>query len=244
MITPEAIDALYPSAKPSTAAAEPDEPVTSERAKTLYPAAKDAARMPSTAEVAIKIQQDIGLLPKPPATPAAKPAAAAKPEVVPPGEAKVQPPRTMDDVAEQLYPQPVKGFEDIQFNTPPPSDPVSYAKAMSLPAEYVFEDTAEVETVQRQLLDAGIGIPAAEAAFQMYVAAATHTPVTITQEAAIAELKAEWGDKYDTKIAAVNRLVGECPAIIPYLDRYRLGDDPRMLRLLAAASERRQKGRK
>lgn len=71
----------------------------------------------------------------------------------------------------------------------------------------------------------------------------------VSQEAGMAELKALWGDRYDAQIAAAQALIRKAaeknPSVIEFLNRTKLGNDPKFIRKAAArAAAEARKGRR
>lgn len=180
------------------------------------------------------------------AAPVATPVAPAEP-VTPPGPAPV---RTADAMAEALEeraaalyaPAPTRGLVD--WNEPP-----------AQPAEYQFQappgvlDTSDagraaLDRLRQGLAEAGAGRTLAKELFSDAVRAQQEGRRPMSRDAAEAELRQQFGARYEAKVAAardlVQRAARRCPEIVPFLERTGLGNSPEFVRKLAAVAGRRR----
>lgn len=224
--------ALYPSAKAVTAEPAESGASASDTAAKLYdntppsnpPAAKPPA--PSTQQTA---------------RPATEAPMAAKPEASPPSGPSAA--------------------ADLLFNDDPPTeDHVDWNEAGAATAAELGLDwtphngngpvSAEVQAerdgFEAACIAAGAGPTFAKEVMASAAAASKESYQPATQDAAMTELQALWGDRTGEKVNSARELIQKAaavnPAIIDYLERTGLGNDPKFIRQMAAraAAQTRQ----
>lgn len=172
-----------------------------------------------------------------------------EPRTSPPGHAASAPevhaatePSTIKSApnAETLYPEkpPTRGFVDFAEL---PAKPGSIRLDTSLiKTEVDMTDQGERERADlvAAFEHAGAGQSLAQELYLDAVGANKSTYRQASPESAMAELKALWGDRYDAKVAAARELVRKAaeknPEITEFLNRTKLGNDPKFIRKLAA----------
>lgn len=105
------------------------------------------------------------------------------------------------------------------------------------------EAAAERSEVREVLSAIGVSRTEVESIWQAALASAAPAYKPMTQEAATATLRAEWGTSYARNIASAHAAVAlaaqRSPAIMKHLEATGLGNDPAFIRKMAHAGKRR-----
>lgn len=220
---PTAAEILYGGAAASSPAAPVSAP-TSSAAARLYP--DHVAAPPTATATEAGPVLPAGQASAQGANDPAVPDAPAAPERATPGQA--------------LYADLVPTHGRVDF-----AEPVVPPEQIKLQVPMGWDNGPEAQAERAQfveaLADAGAGRTMAREVWAD-IAQAAARPVTVTQEAAMADLRKAWGPAADAKLAAARGLVAKVadryPGAIEFLERTGLGNDPAFIRKLAARAAR------
>ncbi|MGF6230524.1 hypothetical protein QFZ27_004479 [Inquilinus ginsengisoli] len=159
--------------------------------------------------------------------------------VVKPGPAPADDPVPESAAATLYEPAPPPTREYVRFDEPP-ATPGSIS--LAAPSDEGWDLTAEGDAARARAADAmvaaGAGTTFAQEAWRDVVAASRPDYQLVAQDVALAQLRQDWGPKFEANVAAAQRLVQAAaqkdPTIVSYLEQTGLGNDPAFIRKLAA----------
>lgn len=138
------------------------------------------------------------------------------------------------------------GFSDgVRWAEPGAVNVTDYGNVMSPPPGQTFTEPAEVALAKLAMLHAGVGITLAGKFFGMFLESAKGNPAKLTEAKAMETLQGRFGDKTAATIedarGFVRQLGAKWPGVTRFLNESGLGNDPRMIALLAQASRRKKR---
>jgi hypothetical protein len=129
----------------------------------------------------------------------------------------------------------------VRKSEPAPASTTDYGAVMPFPKGANAANSPEFELAKRAMVKAGVPITAARAFYLMALHAHEHGPYDVSDEQALEELRALWGDQTDAKIALAHGLAREVaktwPGFADYLNRTRMGSLPSFVRLMVQHAE-------
>ncbi len=144
--------------------------------------------------------------------------------------------------ATALFRETPPELRDVIWDETPANAPVDIAASTSIPADLVANES-DVQAAREALVAAGAGATQARTLFEM-AADNARNPTQLSDAEVVEQLRQEWGDQTDAKIAAARQLVEEAtkrwPNLPAYLDQTRLGSNPKFIRALAEKAARRR----
>lgn len=213
-----ALGAMYPSASKT------DTPAPSPGVTTPKPAAASSA--PATLGTAPQLAKAAWQAPE-----SRSPAAAAQP-------AKPTQPDAPRDHAAAVYAEPMKTFADVVAATPLPE-----GDAQAAGFDIGDEGKAAREAVRSALLASGASAAETSELWTIATEAARPDAVMPDHDTARAELIAEWGSNYDTRLASARTffkgIARKHPAIVEEVRALHLDNNPAFLKALHSAAQRR-----
>jgi hypothetical protein len=166
---------------------------------------------------------------------AAAPSAPAEPAPAP------DPATAAQERAERQYGAPTQGAVDWNEPAAQAADYQLQAPAGVLDMSPVGQDA--LARLREGFAEAGAGKTLAAELFSDAVRAQQGQSFTVGRASAEADLRREWGGRYDAKVAAaqglIRRVATRCPEVVGFLERTGLGNDPAFIRKIAAAAARR-----
>lgn len=134
--------------------------------------------------------------------------------------------------------------DGVRWSEPGAANVTDYGNVMSPPPGQTFTEPAEVALAKSAMVHAGVGITLAGKFFGMFLESSKGDPAKLTEAKGMETLQARFGDKTDATIADARsfyqQVLAKWPGATRFLNESGLGNDPRMIAMMAKAYRRKK----